>query len=372
MRIHRFLCAAVMSLCSVVPAADVWIGTSAHPLSRGIYHCTLNEQDGRLSEPTLAAAMHGPGFLARHPSLPVLYAVGGFQGEPSVVAWSIERTDTGPVLKRISAVAVGDGGATHLAVDPAGRVIVTAQYGGGSTAVFGLQPDGSLRERLQLIRHDQPSGVRPNQTRPHPHWAGFSPDGRFVFVPDLGKDRVVIYAYDPDTGTPTPHGSGRVPPGAGPRHMKFHPNGRWIYVLNENDVSVTLFDYDPTAGTMQPRQTLPAVPKERLLRERRFSGSEIRVRPDGRFVYSATRGHDTVTVFRVHPKTGNLTVVEREPVRGARPRNFGLDPSGKWLLAAGQDSHTLASFAIDEDTGELTYSQSVVPVPAPICVLIED
>ena len=153
--------------------------------------------------------------------------------------------------------------------------------------------------------------------------------------------------------------------------MKFHPDGKWIYVLNENDVSVTVFDYDVQAGSMTPRQTLPAVPKEQLAREQTYSASEIRVHPNGRFVYSANRGHDTVTAFRVDPATGELSVVEREHVRGARPRNFNLDPSGHWLLAGGQDSHTLSSFAVDQETGELMYNHSVIHSPSPICVLFD-
>jgi len=152
--------------------------------------------------------------------------------------------------------------------------------------------------------------------------------------------------------------------------MKFHPNGKWIYVLNENDVTVTLFSYDAQAGTMSAKQTEAAVPKEQLARELRFSASEIRMHPNGRFAYSASRGHDTITAFRIDQKSGELTVVERENIRGATPRNFNLDPTGKWLLAAGQDSHTLASFAVNQDTGELTHNRHIVHAPAPICVVI--
>ena len=122
---------------------------------------------------------------------------------------------------------------------------------------------------------------------------------------------------------------------------------------------------------MSAQQTEAAVPKEQLAQELRFSASEIRMHPNGRFAYSANRGHDTITAFRIDQESGELTVIERENIRGAQPRNFNLDPTGKWLLAAGQDSHTLASFAINEDTGELTYNRDIVHVPAPICVVIE-
>jgi 6-phosphogluconolactonase len=153
--------------------------------------------------------------------------------------------------------------------------------------------------------------------------------------------------------------------------MKFHPNGRWAYVLNELSLSVTLCDYDKVGGSLLVRQTLPGVPHEQLQEEQFKSASEIRVHPSGRYVYAANRGHDTITAYRVHPETGELSVIEREHVRGATPRNFNIDPSGRWLLAAGQDSHTLASFLIDQDTGRLTYNRSVVHAPSAICVLFE-
>ena len=108
---------------------------------------------------------------------------------------------------------------------------------------------------------------------------------------------------------------------------------------------------------------------EQLILEHFTSASEIRVHPSGDFVYSANRGHDTITAYRVADETGELTVIEREHVRGATPRNFNIEPAGKWLLAAGQDSHTLASFGIDPHTGALTYNRNVVHAPSAICVL---
>ena len=151
--------------------------------------------------------------------------------------------------------------------------------------------------------------------------------------------------------------------------MKFHTNGKWVYVLNELALSVSVYDYDANAGSMAPKQTIPTVPISQLAKLQFKSASEIRVHPTGKFVYSANRGHDTITVFGVNQTDGMLSVIEVENVRGATPRNFNLDPSGKWLLAAGQDSHTLASFAVDQDTGELTYNRSIVHAPSAICVL---
>jgi 6-phosphogluconolactonase len=351
---------------------DVWIGTSQAKPSKGIYHCTLNTRTGMLTEPELAAEIRGPGFLAMHPDGHHLYAVGTLDGKPSVAAYSIEKRGAKSLLEFDNALEIGDGGAAHVAVDPTGKTLLTAQYGGGSVAAFSLNSNGSLKERTALIDHQGGSGVvAGRQDKPHAHWVGFSPDNRFAFVPDLGLDKVMIYKLDAATAKITPSGFGKVPAGGGPRHMKFHPSGKWVYVLNELALSVTVFDYDAETGAMTPKQTIPTVPKMLLEKELFKSASEIRVHPSGRFVYSANRGHDTVTAFRVNQDSGELSVIELEHVRGATPRNINLDPSGQWLLAAGQDSHTLASFGVNQDTGELTYNRSNVTAPSAICVLFE-
>ncbi len=386
LRLGRAVCFAACCLCSglaqtSVPVRigdrqpsqlDVWIGTAAHPQSRGIYHVRLNPETGQLSTPRLVAESIGPEFLAMHPRLPLLYAIGRFGDVVGVAAYAIDQTGIEPNLEFLNAVEIGDGGATHLAVDPQGKMLVTAQYGGGSVAVFPLRPDGRLDERIQLLEHSGGSQAAPErQAAPHPHWVGFSPDGRFVFVPDLGLDRILIYRCDRDQVRLEPHGSLSAPPGSGPRHMKFHPQGGSLYVLNELTLTVSLFHYDSEHGTAELIETVPTVPQEQWRRERTASASEIRIHPNGRVAYAANRGHDTITVLAIDPQSKRLTTEEHEPVRGATPRNFNLDPEGRWLLAAGQDSHTLAVFAVDSNTGALTYQQSIVSIPAPICVLFQ-
>lgn len=354
---------------------DVWIGTTtpSRGLSKGIYHAVLDVESGKLTRPRLAAEMSNPGFLALHPSGTALYSTGNVDGEPSVAAFRIKPKGEMPRLAMINSQPIEDGGAAHLATDRTGRVLMTAQYGGGSTAIYPLADDLSIEVQSQLIPHEGASGVVPRrQGKPHAHWVGPSPDNRFVFVPDLGMDKVVIHRLDVDQAKLKPHGVGQCPPGGGPRHMKFHPNGKFIYVLNELALSVTVFDYDAESGRMTAQQTVPTVSKTAKAKEKFVSASEIRVHPSGRFVYAANRGHDTITAFRTHSSGGRLTPIECEPVRGSWPRNFNLDPTGQWLLSAGRDSNNLAVFNIDDETGELTYTRTMVMVPTPICVVMED
>ena len=350
--------------------ATVWIGTSTpkNGESKGIYRAELNLENGRLSKPQLAAEIGEPGFLALDGTGRRLYAVcrlpdgggGGAAFEVSEDAKSLTLLNTQPI---------GDGIAAHISLDHTGRCLFTAQYGGGSVAAFPVGEDGKILPRSALIEHEGTGPDERRQKGPHPHSAFVGPNNRFLFVPDLGTDRVVIYEIDAEHATLKPHGAGICPPGSGPRHMKFDAQGKFAYVLNEMGLSVCVFRFDADAGTLELIQTITTLPEE--LREVPGYASEICIHPSGKFVYAANRGHDSIAVFRRDAETGKLTPVELEAVRGSWPRNFNIDPSGTWLLAAGQNSSTIAVFRIDPETGGLVFTRTVVNCPSPIRLLFQ-
>lgn len=350
---------------------DVWIGTTTpgNGLSRGVYHCQLNVATGRLTKPKMAAELANPGFVTLHPNGEILYATCQINRRGAVAAFAIERKDGESILKALNSVEIGDGGAAHLNVDRSGKCLLTAQYGGGSVAMFPIADTGQLGERAVLIKHEGGSKVVGNrQDSPHAHWVGTDADNQFAFVPDLGLDQVVIYKLNPDTLSLKAHGHGSSPPGGGPRHFKFHPNGRFAYVLNELALSVTVFGYDAEGGRLTSLQTIPTLTESQKAGEEFNAASEIRVHPNGKFLYAANRGHDSISVFRIHADTGKLRLSEVEPIRGSWPRNFNVDPTGRWLIAAGRDSNTLSLFSIDQQTGMLQYQRHSVFCPTPICV----
>ncbi|MDF1737615.1 MAG: lactonase family protein [Verrucomicrobiales bacterium] len=359
----RFILILIAAIGSITSASaqTIWIGTGGKG-AEGIYKTTLNSENGKLSDPVLAAEIAGPGFLALNKDKTLLYAACGVD-KGSVAAFRINDDES---LELLNTVPTGDGGAAHLSLDNEGKILFSAQYGGGSVAAYAIKDDGSIGAQTALIKHTGSGPDESRQKSPHPHWSGVSPDNRFLFIPDLGADKVFIYKIDHAAKTITAHGAGIAVPGGGPRHMKFGKDGTKIYLLNEMLLSVTVFDYDVEAGTMTALQTIETLPEE--LKEIPNKAAEIRVHPSGKFVYASNRGHDSITAFAVDSESGELSFIEREAIRGSWPRNFNLSPDGKWLIAAGRYSNTLSVFSVDQESGGLLFSGNIANVPAPICL----
>lgn len=340
--------------------------------SKGIYAVRLDLATGALGEPVVAAETPGPTFLAWRPDHRVLYAGGegpDADGKTSGGAAAFTFDAATGRLTPLNARGTG-GSATHLATDATGRMLVTVNYGGGFTASFPLDAAGRIGPRASLLAHAGPLGPnKARQEKPHPHSVTFSPDNRFAFVADLGLDRVLAYRVDPAAGTLAPHDPAFIPtpPGSGPRHTKFSRDGRFFYILNEIDGSISACAYDAARGVGTPIQHISTLPAGFVVTDP-DRAAEIRIHPNGRFVYASNRGHESIAVFAVQAD-GKLELVELTPCGGKHPRNFELSPEGNWLVCANQNSNNLVSFKVDAGTGRLTPTGSVVTVPQAVCVL---
>ena len=356
--------------CLQAESVDVYFGTGGDG-AKGIYHARLDAENGQLSPATLAAEVGAPGFLASHPDRTRIYGAAVVDGQAAVVAYGIAEDGE---LSLLNSEPISEGRAAHIAVHPSGNFLLTAQYSGGSVALFPLAKDGRVLPCGQIHAHEGASGVDPKrQTKSHPHWVGFSPDGRFAFVPDLGLDQIVIYKIQSDMASMKKIGAAEATPGGGPRHMKFSIDGKYIFLIDELSVSLSSFAYDAETGAAELVATTPTLSPAMKAASEVNTGSEVLVHPNGRYVYAANRGHDSVTGFQIDPGTGHLYVVDNEPIRGVWPRNINLDSGGRWLLAAGARSDSVTVFAIDPGTGALTFLEgSTIQVPNPICVLIND
>ncbi|HZT28835.1 MAG TPA: lactonase family protein [Bryobacteraceae bacterium] len=348
----------------------VYVGTYTRDKSKGIYVSRLNTATGKVDEFQLAGEIGNPSWVTLHPSGKYLYAVteSGSQGRRggSVSAFSIDRA-TGK-LTALNTVSTKGSGPCHLAVDHTGKVLVAANYNSGSTTAFPIHEDGSLGEASSFIQHQGSGPDSKRQQGPHAHCTTVSPDNRFVLVNDLGLDEVLIYKLDAAKASLTPNDPpyGKVPPGAGPRHLAFAPNGKFAYVVNEMQYSTTAFAWDAARGALTALQTISDLPQGADATGN--TGAEIAVHPNGRFVYSSNRGHNSLAVFSVDSKKGTLTPVEYASTQGKTPRGFGIDPTGSYLLAGNQDSDTVVVFRIDKRTGKLTPTGQVLQVGMPVCV----
>ncbi len=349
----------------------VYVGTYGRGSQQGIYAYRMDASSGALEFVSqFPEAGENPSFLAIHPERRLLYAVNeiaDFDGraDGAVVAFSIEA-ETGQLtyLNRQPSV-----GATpcHLSVHSTGRFVLVANYNGGTVSVLPITEDGTLGPASDSAQHHGSSIDPEQQNVPHPHSVSLDPAGRYAFVADKGIDRIAVYELDTELGKLVPNETlwAKVRPGAGPRHFAFHPDRRHAYVINELASTFTAFTYDEASGTLAEIQTVSTLPDG-------FDGTsycaDVHVSPSGGFLYGSNRGHDSIVIFAIDGETGKLTYVDHEPTRGETPRNFAIDPTGDFLLGANQDTDTIVTFRIDQKTGKLDATGHVTEVPSPVCV----
>lgn len=352
----------------------VYFGTNTNAKngSKGIYVARFNSASGELTQPELAVEVGNPGFLAIHPTKKYLYASSSItlpDGKKGggISSFSIDlKTGKLTPINHASSVGVGP---CHVNVDQTGKLATLANYGSGSVASYAIRDDGSVSEAVSFFQHEGSSVDPRRQSGPHAHSVNFSPDNRFAFACDLGLDKVLIYKIDPTTSKMTPNDPAfaKTPAGGGPRHLAFHPSGKFVFVNNEMGMTETVFAYDAENGALTEVETVSTLP-EADRGKTGFSTAETLAHANGKFVYVSNRTHDTIAVFTCDPAIGKLTLIQNVSVEGKIPRNICLDPTGKWLIAAHQDSGTAALFKVDQDSGKLTFTGTKVNVPGSICV----
>jgi 6-phosphogluconolactonase len=253
---------------------------------------------------------------------------------------------------------------SYVTLDATHRYVLTANYKGGSIAVLALNPDGSLGKRTAAIQHEGQSVDPKRQTQAYAHSIRVDPTNRFALVADLGLDKLFVYRFDQKDGSLRPNDPPfvKVAPGAGPRHLAFAPKGRFVYLLTEMGSTIITYAWDPKRGALDERQTISTLPPG-------FAGTnncaEILVHPNGKFLYASNRGHDTLAVFAIQPRTGQLSLVEHVPTQGQTPRNFAFDPRHQWLIVTNHGSDNAMVFRVDGKTGRLKPQGEPVSVPYP-------
>lgn len=337
-----------------------YIGTRTNKTtSEGIYLAHLDSGTGEIKDVKLAAKAMNPSFVALSPDGSRLYAA---TSDFEISAFA--RGNDG-MLTLLNTTNSG-GGLCHVAVDLAGKAIFGANYGAGTAVAYKLKEDGSLGEQTSLHKF---SGTGPNakrQDKSHAHSTFVSPDNRFVYICDLGCDKIWIFKLDPETGAlaAADPASGESPAGGGPRHLVFW--GDKVYVNNELTNSVSVYIRDAATGAMEHLQTAATLEQDEPNEE--ITTSAIKMHPSGRWLYVSNRGAETIAVFSV-AEEGWVTLIQEAPAGVVCPRDFELDPAGTWLLAAGQKDHQIASHGIDPATGMLTASGYRYSIDEPVCIV---
>ncbi|MFN8354576.1 MAG: lactonase family protein [Spirosomataceae bacterium] len=338
------------------------VGTYTAKTSEGVYVYRFNTRTGEATPVSITKNIKNPSFLAIAPNQHFVYSVGENDGG-AVNAFRFD-SKTG-ALTLLNTQSSGGAGPCHVAVDQTGKWVLVGNYMGGSLSVLPIMADGSLGKPLQTIQHEGKSINPERQEKPHVHSINIAANNQDVFVPDLGTDKIMTYQLDAQTGRLSP---GNPPftattPGAGPRHFTFHPNGKFAYVIQELDATITGFRYQ--AGQLSPFQTIKTLPDN--YQGRKWC-ADIHISPDGKFLYGSNRSHESLVIYQINPRTGQLTLVGHQDVLGKTPRNFIIDPTGKWVLVANQDSDNVVIFSRDAKTGKLTPTGKEINVSMPVCL----
>jgi 6-phosphogluconolactonase len=343
------------------------VGTYTGGKSEGIYVYKFNSTDGSFKEISHVKTSN-PSFVAVSPDQKFVYAVNedagnnGKGGDISVFSFDKK---TG-VLTYINKQPTHGDHPCYVAVDKTGKWVAAGNYSSGSLSMIPVMADGSLGNEIIHIQHEGSGVDKQRQEKPHVHCTVFSNDNRFLFVPDLGIDKVMIYAFDASTGalTPAKQPFAKSKDGSGPRHFIFHPNNKYAYLIEELSGTVEVFQYNN--GTLKNIQRISTMPA----RDTSFAGSaDIHVSPDGKFLYASNRADaNTIAIYAINQKDGKLIFRAHQSTLGKGPRNFNFDPSGNFLLVGNQNSDQIVIFKRNKVTGLLTDTKSRINVGKPVCL----
>jgi 6-phosphogluconolactonase len=349
----------------------VYVGTYTNGTkSEGIYKFDLDTTTGKATAPQVAAKVANPSFLAIHKDGKHLYSVNEIDNQNGKKAGGLTAFEiqSNGDLKMLNQVETGGTAPCHLTIDPTGKFVLFANYGGGSSGAVAITGDGSLGKTTAFVQHKGKSVNPDRQEAPHAHSVNMSPDGKFAYVADLGLDQILIFAFDPATGEMTPANPPHVAvkPGSGPRHFAFAPGGKRAFVITEIGNTVNVFDVNTKTGELTQVQSIGTLPTS-------FKGvshtAEVVVHPTGHFVYGSNRGHHSITTFLVNGDGSLSMQANYQSVEIDTPRNFAVDPAGKWMLIEGQNTGLIEVHAIDPKTGAPKGDPAdTVKVSTPVCV----
>jgi 6-phosphogluconolactonase len=341
------------------------IGTYTSGKSEGIYVYKFNSANAENSLVSVTKTSN-PSYLAVSPNKKMVYAVNeNADSTMHTVGGHISAFSfTKGKLTEINKQSSGGKHPCYVSIDKTGEWVFAGNYSSGTVGLLKVNADGSLDTLKQTIQH---SGSGPNASRqqaPHVHATFISPNNKYLYVPDLGIDKIMVYAFNEKNGILKFKSSAASAPGNGPRHVSVAPDNKFLYLMEE--MTGTVVCYKIKKSRLQFKQRISALPNN-------FTGSvgsaDIHVSPDGNFLYCSNRGNSNdLAIFAIHPTDGKLSLIGHQNVLGSKPRNFNFSPGGNFLLVANQDSDAVVIFKRDLQTGLLTDTGKRILVPNPVCI----
>lgn len=347
----------------------IYAGTSSVRGSKGIYVLEYDRSEGTMKELQTVNEGSSPGFLALSPDKKFLYSIYGKgtldDGNGALMSFALDPF-TG-FLKKLNEQSVGGKGPAHVSIDPLGRFAYVANYGDASVTVFPINSDGTLAKASDYVKHTGSSINPQRQVRPHPHSSIPSADGRFLYVSDLGIDKIMIYqVMDAGKLKPAQVPYADVIPGSGPRHFKIHKNGKFAYSVDELSNTIVGFKVNKKTGALTMIERLSMLPAD--FKEVSYA-SDVHFSPDQKFIYASNRGHESLVIFKVNSKNGRLTLVGHEPTGGKHPRNFMIDDEGKFAMVGNTNTDNVVIFDRDIKSGKLKPTGKQYTIPGVTCLI---
>lgn len=348
----------------------LYIGSYGATEDATVHVCAFDENTGELTVIQRLTGLENASYLALHPNGKHLYAASetaatGDASGGSVALFEIDG-QSGTLSATSNRVLTHGAHPCYISTDKTGQMLFAANYTGGNVALLPITAEGQLAEAAAVEQHSGELG--PNAARqdaPHAHCIVPLGDSPYVCAVDLGIDAVVIYRFDEEKLSLTSHGISKVHRGAGPRHLIFHPAMPAGYVMNELDSTITVLKVDAEQGVLTAGQAISALPAD-------YSGyndaADIHLGASGRYLYSSNRGHNSIAVFAVNQVTAELTLIQHIDCGGESPRNFAITPDGGHLLVAHQKTGNIVVFTVDGESGLLKQSASSLQLPSPVCI----
>ncbi len=331
----------------------------------GILCCSLNLDSGEIKKESVFPDAFNATYLAKDSERNLFAACDYFERIGEIQAFKIKEKN---VLERLSISSSKGQSTCHLCADNEGKQVYGASYMDGKLSRHSFDGE-SLEQNPQVLSFE--GGGGPNKERQeaaHIHQAEIHPDGKWLYACDLGSDAILQFRIPESNEQLQLVSRISAPPGSGPRHLVFHPNKALAYLFCELDSMVLTYTIDENSGNMSLTDRISSLPED-------FNGipagAAIKIHPSAKTLYVSNRNHNSISVFKID-KSGSLSLDSIFSSEGEEPRDFSIDPTGNWLLAANQDSDNIVPFRLDPQSGLPEGSKGpVFRCGTPVCILFQ-